>query len=151
MVKCSLEMLLKYFQIRMTIVWQDTRSRANIFPAPTVASLAREIDCQFFNQSNPTICFSAAAGILFFYRKFFSQSNDGEVLGVFCEIVEGIIIFCLNVFSPNFLQPAESGTQSIFSVLRSWEKNWYSKNHSRSHFFSPNQSELPGWCSQSIL
>ena len=115
-----------YFQLQLLLPWLE-RLIANFSISPTQ---------QFV--------FQPQLGFFFFYRKFFSQSNDGEVLGVFCEIVEGIIIFCLNVFSPHFLQPAESGTQSIFSVLRSWEKNWYSKNHSRSHFFSLNQSVVIG-------
>ena len=125
MEKCSLEMLLKYFQIRILFVGtRDSqsdrtagpRTRANSSPAPTVASLAGDWlpifqsvqTQQFVLQPKPKGIF------VFVWSDIFSLSQKGEVLGVFCEIVKGIIIFCLIVFTPHFLQPAESHTIDIF-------------------------------------
>ena len=118
--KCSLKMLLKYFQIRRLFVgresvWQDTRTRANTFPAPTVASLARDWLPIFQSVQTQQFVLQPKPGIfVFVWSDIFSERHRGEVVGVFCEIVKGIIIFCLSVFTPHFLQPAESHTIDIF-------------------------------------
>ena len=123
MVKCSLEMLLKYFQIRI------------LFVRP-VSLTGQQDPCQHISSSN--CCFPGWRDWLPIFQSvqtqqlgfqprdlsfcligffFFSWlTRLAEVLGVFCEIVKGIIIFCLNVFTPQFLQPAESHTIDMFST-----------------------------------
>ena len=123
MVKCSLKMLLKYFQIRTLFVvrvrltvWQDTRTRANNISSSNCCFLGWEIDCQFFNQSRPNNLFcTRSRGSLFLSDLiFFPWALMARCWIMFCEIVRGIIIFCLIVFTPHFLQPAESHTIDIF-------------------------------------